>query len=196
MEGRKLSQDEIDYMTTLGGLIEQYEARIITDLSDVSPADALQYLLEVNGLRQSDLKDIVHKTHLSEFLSKKPGARPLSKEEARRLGERFGVDPMLFRVKVLPFPQKESLRLAEGSDVSGFHREPGTDKIRTIRTGKKTGRAAPRKAGKPAAKKAGKAHAKKVGKPAARKAGKTLAKKLSKTMAKKAGKSRKSRGMK
>ena len=117
MEGQVLTVDEIDYMSTLGVLIENYEAQMVRDQADSSPADALQYLLEVNGLRQSDLKHLVEKTHLSEFLSKKTGARQLSKTEARLLGERFGVDPMLFRQKVLPQAPSPTLGVAEANQV-------------------------------------------------------------------------------
>ena len=89
-----LSSGEADYLAVLGDLIAQYEKRL-PELSDqMTPQEALAYLMEANGLAQSDLVEYVgHKSNLSAFLS---GHRGLSKLAARRLAEFFSVSPVLF----------------------------------------------------------------------------------------------------
>jgi HTH-type transcriptional regulator / antitoxin HigA len=90
-----LTVDERNYLCVLGDLISAYEQKhALPPAKDMGAAEALRYLMEINGLRQADLVSIVgYKSHLSAFLS---GKRGLSVDNAIKLAERFKVDPMLF----------------------------------------------------------------------------------------------------
>ena len=89
-----LTSGESDYLAVLGDLIAQYETRLPQLANKMTPQEALKYLMEVNGLVQSDLVQFVgHKSNLSAFLN---GHRGLSKRAACRLAEYFRVSPDLF----------------------------------------------------------------------------------------------------
>jgi HTH-type transcriptional regulator/antitoxin HigA len=141
-----LSDDEMNYLMALADLIECYEMRVLSSSSSISPQEALKYLLKVNGLRPSDITDIILPTHTSAILA---GTRRISKTEAARLGARFKVDPMLFIDKILPIGEARhrpgSTRrtvLSESKRVS----EPATtgyrSKMQSGKTAVKAGRAA------------------------------------------------------
>jgi len=92
-----LTSSESDYLTVLGDLITQYEKKLPRLAEETTPREALAYLMEVNGLAQTDLVEYVgHKSNLSAFLS---GQRGLSKRAACRLAEYFSVSPTLFMPK-------------------------------------------------------------------------------------------------
>jgi HTH-type transcriptional regulator / antitoxin HigA len=92
-----LSSGEADYLTVLGDLIAQYEKRLPRLAEGMTPQEALVFLMETNGLAQTDLVEYVgYKSNLSAFLS---GNRGLSKRAACRLGEYFKVSPALFLPK-------------------------------------------------------------------------------------------------
>lgn len=92
-----LTQGEADYLAVLDELIIQYEDRLPRLTPEISPREALLYLMDVNGLTQKDLVEYVgHKSNLSAFLN---GHRGLSKRAACRLAERFAVSPSLFLPK-------------------------------------------------------------------------------------------------
>ena len=89
-----LSRSEKDYLHVLSNLIIEYEKEHLEPPGKLTPVEALTYLMEVNGLKQSDLVPVVkHKSNLSAFLH---GKRGLSKTNAVRLGEYFCVPPVLF----------------------------------------------------------------------------------------------------
>lgn len=91
-----LSMGERAYFDVLCDLIQRFESERSKPIN-VGPAEALRYLMEVNGLTLNDLVPIVrHKSHLSAFLN---GKRQLSKANAARLAERFHVSPALFLPK-------------------------------------------------------------------------------------------------
>jgi HTH-type transcriptional regulator/antitoxin HigA len=102
----RLTIAEADYFDVLTQLIKNYEDKIIKPVS-LSPQSALDYLMELHDLTQSDIALLAstQRSHISEFFS---GKRSLSKDAAARLGARFKVDPMLFLPKVLPFADKSS----------------------------------------------------------------------------------------
>src|SRR5271165_5846775 len=78
-----LTSGEADYLTVLGDLIAQYEKRLPRLAEEMTPQEALAFLMEINGLAQTDLVEFVgHKSNLSAFLS---GHRGLSKRAACRL---------------------------------------------------------------------------------------------------------------
>lgn len=90
----ELSRAQSDYLSVLGDLIAQYEERLPKLESNITPMQALKYLMEVNHLTQADLAPLVgHLSNLSAFLS---GKRQLSKTATLRLSERFKVSPALF----------------------------------------------------------------------------------------------------
>lgn len=92
-----LTRAESDYLAVLGDLIAQYEKRLPRLTPDLTPVEALRYLMEINTLTQADLVPIVgHKSNLSAFLS---GKRGLSKLNTMRLAERFKVSPSIFLSK-------------------------------------------------------------------------------------------------
>jgi len=93
-KNESLSRPEADYLSVLSDLIFQYEKKHVEPPGEVTPVDALKYLMEVGGLKPSDLTPIVgHKSNLSAFLH---GRRALSKGNALRLAEYFKVSPALF----------------------------------------------------------------------------------------------------
>ena len=93
---KRLSQGESDYLIVLSNLIAQYEKQLPRLAPKMTPAEALAYLMEINGLTQTDLVPLTgHKSNLSAFLS---GKRQLSKLAAVRLAEYFKVSPAVFLV--------------------------------------------------------------------------------------------------
>ena len=92
-----LSTGESDYLAVLSDLIAQYERRLPRLAVEMTPREALAFLMEANGLAQTDLVEFVgYKSNLSAFLS---GHRGLSKRAACRLAEYFKVSPGLFLSK-------------------------------------------------------------------------------------------------
>lgn len=92
-----LSVGEADYLSVLGDLIKAYESRLPKLDDDMTPQEALRYLMEENQLSQADLVEFVgYKSNLSAFLN---GHRGLSKRAATRLAEYFHVSPALFLPK-------------------------------------------------------------------------------------------------
>jgi len=89
-----LTSGEADYLAVLGDLIAQYEKKLPGLAEEMTPQEALAYLMEVNGIAQADLVEYVgYKSNLSAFLN---GHRGLSKRAACRLAEYFKVSPGLF----------------------------------------------------------------------------------------------------
>ena len=76
----------------VGNLIEHYEAQH-HPLPETTGVQALKFLLEQHGLRQSDLPEIGSQGVVSEILT---GKRELNIRQVRALGERFGVSPASF----------------------------------------------------------------------------------------------------
>jgi HTH-type transcriptional regulator/antitoxin HigA len=62
-------------------------------IPDAEPREVLRFLIEQNGLKQGDLDDVAPQSRISEILT---GARPVSKEIAKRLAKRFHVHADLF----------------------------------------------------------------------------------------------------
>ncbi|MGH9938765.1 MAG: helix-turn-helix domain-containing protein [Blastocatellia bacterium] len=62
-------------------------------MNQLEPHEALEYLMEVNNLRQADLVKVFgSRSRVSDAAT---GKRAISKEQARRLGEFFRVSPAL-----------------------------------------------------------------------------------------------------
>jgi HTH-type transcriptional regulator/antitoxin HigA len=90
----ELAPEETDYLEVLGRLIEDYEADR-DPLPEMSPVEALRYLLEENGLTQAGLsaQTGLPVATISEILN---GKRGISPRVRRTLAERFKVSPALF----------------------------------------------------------------------------------------------------
>lgn len=76
----------------VGDLIEDFEAEHHL-LSETTGVQALQFLMEQHGLKQSDLPEIGSQGVVSEILT---GKRELNIRQVRALGERFGVSAATF----------------------------------------------------------------------------------------------------
>jgi HTH-type transcriptional regulator/antitoxin HigA len=101
-----LEEEEKDYLKVLGNLIEEYEAlhHALDDEPEGTPAEMLRWLMEVNGLKQVDLCQLLGVTsgRASEIAN---GVRDMSKNQILILAERFNVTPGMFlsrKPKLLP----------------------------------------------------------------------------------------------
>jgi HTH-type transcriptional regulator/antitoxin HigA len=81
-----------EYLDTLGTLIHAYEEANF-QMPLVSGAEALTYLMEEYGLRQSDLPEIGSQGVVSEILN---GKRELNVRQIHALAKRFHVSPAVF----------------------------------------------------------------------------------------------------
>ena len=92
--GYELSQDQTDYLEALTLFVHEYEQQFVS-APERSPVELLKHLLEENDLTTKDLAQLldVDQSFASRLLS---GARKITPERARRLGENFGVRPGLF----------------------------------------------------------------------------------------------------
>lgn len=76
----------------MGDLIKDYEAEH-HPLPDVTGIQALKFLMEQHGLKQTDLRAIGSQGVVSEILA---GKRDLNVRQIRLLSERFAVSPATF----------------------------------------------------------------------------------------------------
>lgn len=76
----------------VGDLIEDYETEN-HPLPDVTGVQALKFLMEQHGLKQTDLSEIGSQGVVSEILA---GKRDLNVRQIRVLSKRFGVSPTTF----------------------------------------------------------------------------------------------------
>jgi HTH-type transcriptional regulator / antitoxin HigA len=79
----------LDY---LSNQVETYEADHVK-IPDAPPRDVLRFLMEQQGLAQSDLADCAPPSRISEILN---GRREISKELPKALAKRFGVGVGVF----------------------------------------------------------------------------------------------------
>lgn len=76
----------------VGDLIEDFETEH-HPLPEVTGVQALKFLMEQHGIKQSDLHEIGSQGVVSEILT---GKRELNIRQVRALSERFGVSPATF----------------------------------------------------------------------------------------------------
>jgi len=89
----KRSAEENALLNLLGALIEQFE-RQAYPVPQAEPKEILRDLMESNELKAADLADVMGgRSRVSDALS---GKRAISKEQAKWLGERFGISPAAF----------------------------------------------------------------------------------------------------
>ncbi len=79
-------------METIGNLIENYETQEYK-INESSPIEALKYLMQEHGLKQSDLKEIGSQGVVSEILT---GKRMLNIEQVKKISNKFHVSPLVF----------------------------------------------------------------------------------------------------
>jgi HTH-type transcriptional regulator/antitoxin HigA len=89
-----LSHEEETLLDLLSDLIGRFEEKVYEPLPDAAPLDVLKELMRVNSLKAADLAGTLGgRSRVSEILA---GKRAISKEQARRLGERFKISPAAF----------------------------------------------------------------------------------------------------
>lgn len=94
--GRKrLTAAEKRLMDLLGVLIQDYDKRDPLPREGCSPPELLQFLVDQSGQSASALLTPIfgQRSHVYEALN---GKRPISGPQAKKLGERFHVNPGLF----------------------------------------------------------------------------------------------------
>jgi HTH-type transcriptional regulator/antitoxin HigA len=79
-------------METIGNLIENYESQEYI-IKESTPINALKYLMQEHGLKQSDLKEIGSQGVVSEILT---GKRTLNIEQVKKISNKFHVSPLVF----------------------------------------------------------------------------------------------------
>lgn len=90
---RDLPAEERAFVDLMLKLIDDYQSKN-SIVPHLAPHDLLQALMEENGLKQADLLGVFgSRSRVSEAVS---GKRAISKEQAKRLGERFCVSPGAF----------------------------------------------------------------------------------------------------
>ena len=92
---QNLSPGENDYIDALTRFIEDYEAKNVrSEILALTPLDALKHLMELHQMNTVDLGYVVGSRGLaSEILN---GKRGISRLVARKLSEKFAVQPNLF----------------------------------------------------------------------------------------------------
>ena len=91
----RLTQAEEKLMGLLGVLIREYDQRDPLPRDGCSPAEMLQFLVDQSGQSAVDLLGPIfgQSSHVYEALR---GKRPIGAKQAKKLGERFHVNPGLF----------------------------------------------------------------------------------------------------
>jgi HTH-type transcriptional regulator/antitoxin HigA len=93
-KGRSRTREETKLMRLLALLVEDYDRRNAMPPDDSTPAERLQFLMDHSERVPADLLPIFgQRSHVNEALH---GKRPISADQARKLGKLFSVDPGLF----------------------------------------------------------------------------------------------------
>ncbi len=88
-----LNSDEKDYLEVLSTLVESFESQWKEE-EEVTPRSLLLYLMERNGLNQTDLiPEFGSSSRASEYFS---GKRKLSMAQIQKLANRFKLSPNAF----------------------------------------------------------------------------------------------------
>ncbi len=93
-KGDARAPEEDSLFDLLANLLLDYEKRTLPPLEPSSPADTLKFLMEQNGLNQTDMVEYFgSQGNVSQVLA---GKRAISKGAARKLSERFKVSTDVF----------------------------------------------------------------------------------------------------
>ncbi len=90
--GDKESHALAGLLDLVGELVEDYESSHLA-IEPSEPREVLRYLIEIRGLKQSDLAEIVPQSNLSAILA---GKRKISATLAGKLARFFKVSPAIF----------------------------------------------------------------------------------------------------
>jgi HTH-type transcriptional regulator/antitoxin HigA len=91
---KRLTAAEEKLKDLLGVLIQDYDRRHGLPPDNSSPAEILRFLLEHSDKTAADLLPVFgQRSHVNEALN---GKRPISAEQARKLGQMFHMNPGLF----------------------------------------------------------------------------------------------------
>src|SRR5665213_538299 len=94
LRSQKRAEAEDKLMDLLGVLIQDYDRRHAMPPDDSTPAELLQFLMEHSAKSAADLQPVFgQRSHVNEAVN---GKRPISAEQARKLGKLFSVKPGLF----------------------------------------------------------------------------------------------------
>jgi HTH-type transcriptional regulator/antitoxin HigA len=92
--GKKRAPEETKLMRLLVLLVEDYDRRHALPPDESTPAEILQFLMEHSQKKPADLLPVFgQRSHVHEALT---GKRPISAEQARKLGVLFRTAPGLF----------------------------------------------------------------------------------------------------
>ena len=93
-KGSRRTASETRLMKLLAVLVEEYDRRHALPPDDGTPVERLRYLMDVSGMSAGELIPVFgQRSHVAEALN---GKRPISAEQARKLGALFNVKPGLF----------------------------------------------------------------------------------------------------
>jgi HTH-type transcriptional regulator / antitoxin HigA len=91
--GDRESHPLMGLLDVVAMFVRDYEERNV-EIPESSAADALRFMMDQHQLRQVDLAELFgSQSNVSEVLS---GKREINARQARALGKRFGVSPVLF----------------------------------------------------------------------------------------------------
>jgi HTH-type transcriptional regulator/antitoxin HigA len=86
--------EELEFLNLMAVLVEHYEQQRWARKRDkLSGVEMLQFLMDENGLKQTDLCEITSQANISAILA---GKRQIGSATAAKLGKRFRVSPYLF----------------------------------------------------------------------------------------------------
>jgi HTH-type transcriptional regulator/antitoxin HigA len=93
-KGKSRTPDETRLLNLLTVLVQDYDRRYGLPADKGTPSEILQFLMEHSGKTNTDLIPVFGtRSHVSEALN---GKRPISADQARRLGAIFSLKPGLF----------------------------------------------------------------------------------------------------
>ncbi len=108
LAGHALNRDQDDYLDLLSTLLSEYEdVRYAVRAKEVSPLEALQYLMEESGTSAADLGRLLGNREAGSKILR--GERELSVHDIALLSERFAISPEYFMPKVTR-PAKARIR--------------------------------------------------------------------------------------
>jgi antitoxin component HigA of HigAB toxin-antitoxin module len=83
------------YLNTLSGLVADYEDQNIDFGGKTTPVEMLAHLMEARGVSNAELAHAINigRSTVSDILSERVG---ISKSNALKIGDYFGVDPVFF----------------------------------------------------------------------------------------------------
>jgi HTH-type transcriptional regulator/antitoxin HigA len=94
MAGHDLNKDQEDYLETVSILVDEYDRTHSKQPKKASPLAVLELLLEEHDISGRQLGKILGNEAVGGFILR--GERHITVEQAKKLGGRFSVDPVVF----------------------------------------------------------------------------------------------------